>query len=720
MPDNVAGRRVFSGISHFLRSCILVLLPFLPHFNLIGSQDLNTVCRRLQAASLHHTHRHTVANMLRTQAQQVRTHALRAASIRLLAVVTSAPSTVPPATQRSARPHNVQAQQIGRSFSMRWHRATSSSRAKYPQSREVRQRISVKYDTCPNPLFEMWLQEWKDSAEKKGSDMQYCFGKALNSLRKFPLMLKSGKECGILQNFGNRLCIMLDRKLAEYKKEHPELGLNPVSSSCKSSAQLSPHHKARVRSAVQSNGQHKKQRIIDYVPTYRSGPYALLLTLLNKSKELDYKGYMTKSELQVEAQHLCETSFRTPPPDSRYTAWFSMSALVQKGLVVRRSSPAKFSLSEKGRELAEKLGSLGAEINSVDYSSTTSETSSQDSCIPIDVPMQESCVPTDAPTSSLTSNIGEPSKPLQLCYRITAPPAKKPVPTVQQNVRVDTCDAVFEPGSFDIVLLVDTQETAGGANKNENDATVLELTNHQARFDVRHLKVGDFTWVCRHRTTNQELVLPYIVERKRMDDLGKSIKDGRFHEQKFRLKQCGIENVIYLVESHGMDQHTGLPLATLQQAVVNTQVVDGFTVKRTASHQESMSYLATLTRLFHNSFHMKTLASCHKQDLVLSSITDDFASLLTFTEFSKLSGKIKNYCVKEMFLKHLLQLRGLSVEKALAIVERYESPYTLLLAYKEDGGDKLLAGIQHGTSSRLVGPVISQAVYHLYTDSHLK
>lgn len=48
---------------------------------------------------------------------------------------------------------------------------------------------------------------------------------------------------------------------------------------------------------------------------------------------------------------------------------------------------------------------------------------------------------------------------------------------------------------------------------------------------MRHLKVGDFAWISRHKD-GKELVLPYIVERKRMDDLGGSIKDGRFHEQK--------------------------------------------------------------------------------------------------------------------------------------------------------------------------------------------
>lgn len=49
--------------------------------------------------------------------------------------------------------------------------------------------------------------------------------------------------------------------------------------------------------------------------------------------------------------------------------------------------------------------------------------------------------------------------------------------------------------------------------------------------EIRHLNVGDYTWVCRDKDGN-ELILPYIIERKRMDDLASSIKSGRYHEQK--------------------------------------------------------------------------------------------------------------------------------------------------------------------------------------------
>lgn len=110
-------------------------------------------------------------------------------------------------------------------------------------------------------------------------------------------------------------------------------------------------------------------------------------------------------------------------------------------------------------------------------------------------------------------------------------------------------------------------------------------------------------WICRSEEDSTiELVLPYIVERKRMDDLASSIKDGRFHEQKFRLTNSGVRNKIYLIENRGNNQHIGLPLANLLQAVTNTQVYNEFSVKFTDSSEDSMYYLANLTSLFNRIF----------------------------------------------------------------------------------------------------------------------
>lgn len=81
-----------------------------------------------------------------------------------------------------------------------------------------------------------------------------------------------------------------------------------------------------------------------------------------------------------------------------------------------------------------------------------------------------------------------------------------------------------------------------------------------------------------------------------MDDLAASIKDGRFYEQKFRLKKCGIPNVFYLIENYGSNKHVGLPIQNLMQAIVNTRVQDGFKVHVTESLSNTARFLAMLSK----------------------------------------------------------------------------------------------------------------------------
>ncbi|XP_029656098.2 crossover junction endonuclease MUS81-like [Octopus sinensis] len=83
-----------------------------------------------------------------------------------------------------------------------------------------------------------------------------------------------------------------------------------------------------------------------------------------------------------------------------------------------------------------------------------------------------------------------------------------------------------------IVLYVDNCEFCG----NRNEQLFRELASID--YCVTKLVVGDYLWVysrhsehpvCPH---DDDVVLDFIVERKRIDDLASSIIDGRLHEQK--------------------------------------------------------------------------------------------------------------------------------------------------------------------------------------------
>lgn len=82
-----------------------------------------------------------------------------------------------------------------------------------------RQRIKLHLEK-PNPLFENWLEEWLKYAVQKNSLKNHSIQKALESLKKYPLVLHSGRDCCILEGFGHTICRMLDKQLALYKETH--------------------------------------------------------------------------------------------------------------------------------------------------------------------------------------------------------------------------------------------------------------------------------------------------------------------------------------------------------------------------------------------------------------------------------------------------------------------------------------------------------------------
>ncbi|XP_011878556.1 PREDICTED: crossover junction endonuclease MUS81 isoform X2 [Vollenhovia emeryi] len=431
-------------------------------------------------------------------------------------------------------------------------------------------RIKIVPDR-PNRLFESWLDEWRQEAVHRNSELQGHFTKALDSLRRYPLPLESGKECIILQHFGTKLCSMLDKKLEVHRRQESSKAVD---------AGLPEADSKDDRTAT-----------------------------LRKEPEEECKLVEAREEATVVKQ-------------ARNTKKNASKRLVDANEVPPREADRQISL---------------------------------------------------------------------------------------------------EPGVFDIILLVDTQETCGGKTKPQHDATLTELTQLGVSFEVRRLKVGDFAWIARCRKTNDELILPHIIERKRMDDLSASIVDGRFHEQKFRLKQSGIENLMYIVENIDKNARFSIPLPSLYQASVNCLVQDGFTVKYTRNHKDSMSYLSCITKILIQIYKHKRLVGCKKDRLIRTDNVGSTVHLMEFKEFNKASSKQRTFKVSEMFITQLLQLKGMSVDKATAIVERYASPQILITALENAGknGEQLLTNIQFGDKKRRLGPVISKAVYQLYTMNEL-
>ncbi|PIK34900.1 putative crossover junction endonuclease MUS81 [Apostichopus japonicus] len=166
---------------------------------------------------------------------------------------------------------------------------------------------------------------------------------------------------------------MLDKKLEDYIAENGPIIRDPITGvltkgnvSGSTSIDISDSDSESVpslpispgtqhRSPVRKKRKTPKRSPGEYVPVYRSGPYALILTLYRNHIKDNSRGFMHKEELTEAAQQLADKSFSRPDPGSYYTAWSSMSTLINKGFVSKERQPARYTITEKGCELAHRL-----------------------------------------------------------------------------------------------------------------------------------------------------------------------------------------------------------------------------------------------------------------------------------------------------------------------------------------------------------------------------
>ena len=505
---------------------------------------------------------------------------------------------------------------------------------------------------------------------------------------------------------------------------------------------------------------------------------------------------LSKKEVIELAQPHCESSFTVPSESGKfYTAWNSMTTLVNKDLVQEKGRPLrKYALTEDGWEVARKIKAAQAgeiEGNAIDgsknrQSSITSEKAGNQGQIGrsidrfIDLeddfdgdgpsrPLPEFSIsasdtrqlerssshsgqmlggaPTDKYGTLSKSKTQEPpvaskrnvvellsspepnaaakvprvsstfnqdststSKPPQQTH---IPPAST-IPQLTNDIstpqpyssdipsNIPTFDPIrLRPGTFTVHLVLDNREVR---TKDDRDYISEELTKKGCKPLVRPLELGDFFWVAkchdpdllsRHGEEGSEICLDWIVERKRLDDLVGSITDGRFQEQKFRLRKSGVKNVIYLIEEFSLSTEKSTKFhEAIQSAIASTQVVNGYFVKRTMKLDETIRYLARMTKILKARYESKPLYLIPTAALTPSTYLSllshiqthpshvDRSYHITYPSFASLSSKSDTLTLRDVFLKMLMCTRGISGDKALAIQKHWGTPKAFVEAFE--------------------------------------
>lgn len=412
---------------------------------------------------------------------------------------------------------------------------------------------------------------------------------------------------------------------------------------------------------MQQRQQAKKR--YTYIPPPNSGAHIILVSILKAELNEFIKNFTKQQVLDY-----CTRYSQAASRDSS-KIWSYMKGLIDKSLVGRQIArdPLYFLLDE-GRDLAQKLVALA---EGTDRPLETQDETSQDTQGPF-ISSQQS-----------TSDCG-----------------------------VVNYDGCFElkAGTYDIYLIIDQREKID----------IIDFDGTLKR-ETRTLACGDFIWVARPKSINpsdrtKDLVLDYVIERKRLDDLASSIFDGRFEQQKHRLLASGVRRPVYLIEDVGSLRAGNLTSSGLAQAVVNILTHDGIGVEKVKNAAHSNDYLVSMTRCLEKFYSQVDLKSCTQERL--KSGESEKHEMMTFSEFQTKGAKITNWTVREMFAKHLIQIMGMSDKRVAVIIKKYPTLSALIEAYKECKTRKerecLLAKLAIPDSNRTIGPAISKRVYTCY------
>ncbi|KAK3362212.1 hypothetical protein B0T25DRAFT_490052 [Lasiosphaeria hispida] len=559
-------------------------------------------------------------------------------------------------------------------------------------------------NACANPMLLEWVKEWWDTARERNTKGVTTYKHAYDSLKACPIVFEHPASLQQLKGFGPKLCERLTDKLKEHCEENGlPMPLHP------SKKRGTASKLARALNEAAGDGDDdeeaarppkKARKVKPYVPNYRTGAYALVLAL--SMQEENAPVGMTKADLIDTAQQYCDTSFTAPPdPTKFYTAWASMKTLSQKELVYERGRPLKrYALTDEGWEVAKRIRALAAANGEVIVDPNVVRRASPPAA------NRPAAVPQGNAPRAVAQPILDDDDDDDNDKEIPQSQLSefKDVVADGNPVADDSALPVFTPirlapGTFTVELVLDVREVRA---KTDRDYMQDELTKRGVKPIMRALELGDALWVAkctqpgwlsRVGAEGDEVVLDWIVERKRLDDLIGSIKDGRFHEQKFRLRRSGINNVVYIVEDIAMDStHFSKYEEAVQSAVASIQVVNGYFLKRTQMMDETIRYLVSMTNMLKKVYESKPLHVIPTAVITAKNYlpllrqarekTPSVSHYVSYPAFASLASKSDLMTLRDVYLKMLMCTRGVTGEKALEMQKVWKTPYDFVKAYE--------------------------------------
>lgn len=229
-----------------------------------------------------------------------------------------------------------------------------------------------------------------------------------------------------------------------------------------------------------------------------------------------------------------------------------------------------------------------------------------------------------------------------------------------------------------MILLIDNREPTSITYK------IIELNNeNKYKVQVQQLDVGDF---CFYDDVEKKPII--ILERKSLQDLDSSIKDGRYNEQSLRLSNVDIHNhnIYYVIEGIVANYRNRDKIKTLRSSIVSLNYYKGFSVINTVDANDTAN---TVYNFFDKIMREKKREPYYKLESMNKNMDNNEYSNEEINNDIEYVKNVKNQKKSQITKNNILaimlnQIPSVSSVSSIAITQIYKSLDELMYVLKHE------------------------------------
>ena len=217
---------------------------------------------------------------------------------------------------------------------------------------------------------------------------------------------------------------------------------------------------------------------------------------------------------------------------------------------------------------------------------------------------------------------------------------------------------------------------------NREKSLIKLLNENNEKYTLFNLDIGDIQY-----KINDELI--YIIERKTVDDLGASINDGRYKEQKVRLLSNNKNNIYYIIEGD-INECKTLSKKSILGSVINMIFRDNIKIIYSKNIKQTLDIILQIKRKYDSGKFVKN-----------EDTSQDYLSSIKLNKKQNMDKKLCN-------ILQLATIPGVSKNISTIILEKYNTISNLIDEFKKND-ENMLKTINLG--KKCLGSVLSKRIY---------